>query len=131
MIFFRAAAPYFLLDTSMAGGQNSAFCQSIRIKKAIIGVCKSWWQIGLKILYEDFVFHYIGQISPLAYTLEAHSGLRKLVKKLTVRCFVPSECIRLFEEQLRRVVGYCPFITGTIYSPLHLSWWDEFSLPGI
>ena len=103
----------------MAGGPNSAFYQSIRTKKAIISVCKRWWQVGLEILYEDVVFHHIGQIPALVRTLEAHSKLGKLVKKLTVRCFVPSGYIRLFEEQLRRVFGYCPFATRIFYSPLH------------
>lgn len=119
MIFLRAAAPSFLLDTSMAGGHDSPFHQSVRTKKAIIEVCKRWWHVGLRILYEDVVFHHIGQIPALARTLEANCNLGKLVRTLTVRCFIPSGYNRLFDEELQRVFHYCPFTIQVVYSPLH------------
>lgn len=128
MIFAAAISPYFLLDTSIAGGRNSPFYQSVRTKKAIIGVCKRWWHVGLEILYKDVVFHHIGQIPALARTLEANCDLGKLVKSIIVRCFVPPGYNRLFDEELRRVFNYCPLATHIVYSPLHSSGLPYFGL---
>lgn len=123
MIFLRAITPHFFLDASMAGGQNTPFHQSVRTKKAITGVCKSWRRVGLEFLYEDIVFHHIGQIAVLIRILEANCELGKLVKSVTIYCFIPPGYDRLFKDQLRRIFDYCPLATCLNYFPLHPSSW--------
>lgn len=81
-IFLRTIAPSFLLEPSLRYGKKSAWCQSVRDKKSIILVCRSWCAVGTVFLYEDIALRRVGQASALLRSLEDNEELAPLIKSV-------------------------------------------------
>jgi len=118
MIFLHAVPPLFLIDSSIAGGPESPWCQALRMKKSIVGVSRAWCEVGIEVLYKDVAFRRIGQISALLRTLEARpDDFRNLVRGITVNCFVPRGYAALFHTELKRIFEHCPRVAHFAFNP--------------
>jgi hypothetical protein len=108
MIFSWALPPSFLLDPSLAAGPQSPWSQTLRLKKSIVRVCKTWHAVGSEFLYEDVVFRRIGQIPAFVRTLDTSTRISSnLVKKITISAYIPRRYGRSCSEQLQHIFSRC------------------------
>src|ERR1700761_4840410 len=59
------------------------------VKRAITGVCKTWYRIGVEFLYENVMLRSIGQLPAFVRTLETRRELGSFVRRLDVSCMIP------------------------------------------
>ncbi|KAG5653664.1 hypothetical protein H0H81_011624 [Sphagnurus paluster] len=99
---------------------SSPWLQVIKIKKTIILVCRSWYAIGIRFLYEDVALQRLHQIPAFVRTLDASSlaqNLGNLVKSFTICTYIPLEYSISFDEHLTRVMNHCPRLGGFSFNP--------------
>jgi len=76
------------------------------MKKSIVGVCKTWHQVGSEVLYEEVALRRIGQVATFCRTLEI-SPFGSYVRQLTVNCFVPRGYANLYKTEMDHILQYC------------------------
>ena len=125
MIFTRTIPPSFLIDSSLKCGSNSPWCECIRMRKSIIGVCKAWWKVGVELLYQEICIRRVGQIPALLRTLDSNNDIGNLIKTIEISCFIPSGYLSVFSADLGHIFNYCPRVAELTFaaraydSPLH------------
>lgn len=123
LIFERAIPPYSLLDTSLAAGPHSSWCQNIRLLKSITLVSHSWYDVGVRFLYKDICIRRTAQLERLHQAL-AKSSLQQLyllVKSIELQCLVPKDFSSKFSADLDAIINLCPALSKFAYitpSPL-------------
>ncbi|KAG6861377.1 hypothetical protein C0995_000783 [Termitomyces sp. Mi166 len=118
MIFQRAVAPSFLLDSSLTAGPNSPWCHARNMKLALILVSRTWYPAALGLLYREVVFRRLNQIPALLETLEkSPSVFGVLIKHITLDMFVSPDYAASFTRHMQRIVDLCPRLEGFIFSP--------------
>jgi len=124
LIFQQAIPPYALLDTTLFPGDQSPWCQSLRLMKSITLVCRSWYHVGVQFLYESICIRRFPELQHLHETLAAPSSLKNLailVKSLDIQCHIPQIFVSEFDSTLRAIMKLCPSISGFGYtSPCNL-----------
>ncbi|KAJ7244127.1 hypothetical protein B0H12DRAFT_1129499, partial [Mycena haematopus] len=96
----------------------------LRMKLAILAVCKSWNRVGTELLYESVALRRITQLPVLARALEGREELRSLVKSVRINCLAPRGYSKLHEHETKRILGLCPNIVHVGFSP-------PFWIPGL
>ncbi|KAJ7473376.1 hypothetical protein FB451DRAFT_291896 [Mycena latifolia] len=120
IIIRRALPPAWALkggDTSLSPFPQSAWSMDLRMKLAIVGVSKTWHQIGLELLYESVILRRIGQLPAFVDALEARAGLGTLVRNISINCFVPHGYTSLHDEEIRRIFQLCPRLSHFGFKP--------------
>ncbi|GLB37423.1 hypothetical protein LshimejAT787_0404740 [Lyophyllum shimeji] len=112
LIFLRAIPPNFLLDTSLAAGPNSPWCKALAFKRSLILVCKEWYAVGVRLLYEDVVFRRMNQMTALLRTLETSGGkFCDLIKRVTLYAYIPDTYSPFWVRCIQRLMDLCPRIS--------------------
>ena len=118
MIFQFALPPYFLLDSALYRGPESAWSQSLRLKKSLVLVCKAWWYAGVKLLYADIVLRRMGQLAALVCTLEnPNNDLETVVGTIRATFFIPDAYVVLAQNTLNRLIDCCPRLISLAICP--------------
>ncbi|KAG6855708.1 hypothetical protein H0H87_011833 [Tephrocybe sp. NHM501043] len=122
MIFQRAVAPSFLLDSSLIAGPSSPWCKARDMKLSLVLVSRDWYAAGIALLYKDVVFRRLNQIPALLETLEASpSRFGPLIKRISLDMFVSLDYGVSFSRHIQRIVDLCPNLEGiTLSSPFPL-----------
>jgi len=122
----RAIPPFALLDTTKSPGENSAWCQTLRLMQSIVLVCSGWYDAGIIFLYENVCIRRYRQLESLRWTLTSSpaKNFSLLVKSLTIQCCIPEDKTFDFQVDLEAVVGSCTsmstFASNAIFdSPVH------------
>ncbi|KAG5653663.1 hypothetical protein H0H81_011623 [Sphagnurus paluster] len=119
-IFQRTIPPTFLLDVSLYAGPHSPWFKATKIKKSIILVCRSWYTIGIRFLYEDIVLQRPHQIPAFVRTLDTSSLAQDfgyLVKSINICTYIPPEFSISFNKHLTRIMDNCPRLQQFNFSP--------------
>lgn len=139
------------------GGQ-SPWAADLRFKKSVVGVCRTWWKIGIRSLYRRIFIHRIGQLSSLIKTLEestvdtdclsepwhgvggggkklpANEGYGRWVEHAHVRFMILPGWLVEYCSVFERLLDLCPSLRSLSWKPM----WDKdnqdcprytFSLP--
>ncbi|KAF8163593.1 hypothetical protein B0H34DRAFT_857042 [Crassisporium funariophilum] len=110
-IFLRAIPPSFLLDPWQLTSQF-AWCMTQRQKRSIVGVCRTWYSVGITLLYEDICIRRVEQLVCLRNTLRGAShSLGSLIKTLNVGCMIKGQVDVDFSELLQDVFDLCPALS--------------------
>ncbi|KAJ7282839.1 hypothetical protein C8J57DRAFT_1296675 [Mycena rebaudengoi] len=118
IIFRYASVPSWILNrTGYLEASHSIFCCDLRMKMAIMGVCKNWHQIGIELLYENVVLRRIGQLPAFVRALEGRVGLGALVCRLDLSCFVPRGYSWLFQRETQNLIELCPRLEHIAFNP--------------
>ncbi|KAJ7287091.1 hypothetical protein C8J57DRAFT_1215374 [Mycena rebaudengoi] len=110
---------------------HSIFCCDLRMKMSIMGVCKSWHQIGIELLYENVVLRRIGQLPAFVRALEGCVGLGALVSRLNLSCFVPRGYSLLFQRETQNLIKLCPQLVHITFNPPFIIPTLAYALPPI
>ncbi|KII93150.1 hypothetical protein PLICRDRAFT_170933 [Plicaturopsis crispa FD-325 SS-3] len=128
MIFTYAIPPSQFVDPSLCGGPESPWCLTLRTKKSLALVCKSWWGTAMDILYKEVVFRRPEQIPAFVHTLDTSMfDCRSSVRKVSVACFLNSDLVADLEGDLARIFSGCPQITELTWNP-HF---DDYETPDL
>ncbi|KAJ7136686.1 hypothetical protein C8R44DRAFT_767673, partial [Mycena epipterygia] len=76
-------------EESLPPFYHSIWSVDLRMKRSIIGVCRTWYRIALGLLYESVTLRRIGQMPAFVCALEGRHELGVLVQNLNISCFVP------------------------------------------
>ncbi|KAG2150145.1 hypothetical protein BD769DRAFT_1410721 [Suillus cothurnatus] len=106
-----ALPPTVFLDASLACGPLSAWCLAQRTKKALVLVCKFWWEIGTSLLYREIHLRRTAQVGALLRTLRGNTRLGEMIMGINVSCFVMSQYPVMFDEALQYILGMSPNAT--------------------
>ncbi|PPQ98211.1 hypothetical protein CVT26_003464 [Gymnopilus dilepis] len=116
MIFERTVPPYFLLDSSASFCLNPIWCKVQKQKKAIVEVCRPWYNVGLPFLWEDIVILRVQELRSLLFVLkDSPHRLRHLVKRVEIHCYIPFWYAAHFTQQLQQLFAVCPRISSCSY----------------
>jgi hypothetical protein len=64
---------------------SAVWCQNLRMKKALVLVCKTWYAVALPHLYDEVILRRIGQLVTLSHTLTtSNSSIRDLVRGIYI-----------------------------------------------
>ncbi|KAH7912574.1 hypothetical protein BJ138DRAFT_1125100 [Hygrophoropsis aurantiaca] len=110
-IFQQVIPPSIFLDSSLCRGPRSLWCHALRTKKDLISVCKTWYNVGIHLLYQQIVLRRFPQIYSLLQCLALNSDLGPMIKDITVSCFVLSDDSPLIKSELNRLLNYCPLVS--------------------
>ncbi|KAJ7452735.1 hypothetical protein B0H11DRAFT_283243 [Mycena galericulata] len=116
-IFERALPPDSLLDPSLHHGPNSAWCASMRTKRALISVCRSWYMAGIDLLYRTIALRRMPDIPRLLTALEGRPWLGSLIRDVTVLCYVPPTYRQGCDRDTARVFTLCPNVMRLSHIP--------------
>lgn len=119
-MFRHALPPSWLLgDTtgSLPPCPSSIWSFDLRMKLAIIAVCRTWNQIGVEILYNDVTLRRISQVAAFVCALESREGLGTLVKSLDINCAVPPRFCALLETSATKIFQLCPRLSHFGFCP--------------
>ncbi|KAJ7466277.1 hypothetical protein B0H11DRAFT_2049063 [Mycena galericulata] len=116
-IFERALPPDFLLDPSLHHGPNSAWCASMRTKRALISVCRSWYTAGVDLLYRTIALRRMPDIPRLLAALEGKPWLGSLIRDVTVMCYVPPTYRQGCDRDIAHVFTLCPNVVRLSHIP--------------
>ncbi|KIJ63980.1 hypothetical protein HYDPIDRAFT_28873 [Hydnomerulius pinastri MD-312] len=111
LILEYATPPNLFLDASICRGPSSAWSQTLRQLKSFVLVCRTWWDVGINLLYCHVIIRRIGQLPALLRSLEANPKLGSIVRTLQIDCFVPHGYHLIFEYALAQI--WASFIHNT------------------
>ncbi|TFK81653.1 hypothetical protein K466DRAFT_330966 [Polyporus arcularius HHB13444] len=105
-----ATQPYEYVPDVLLGPRSS-YMDHVRFQKGLTLVCKSWWDLATRVLYERIVIRRMGQIPALARTLSATDAgynFGSLVKHITLHeCAILKPFSDVVLEHLRIVLRHC------------------------
>ncbi|EIW60603.1 uncharacterized protein TRAVEDRAFT_45851 [Trametes versicolor FP-101664 SS1] len=115
LVIFRAArAPRYLRAPSVNAchGSNSTWLSELRVRKALMLVCKGWSDVATELFYEDIVLRRMGQIIALADILTTNHGsqrdLAMLVKSIRLdTCIVLGPCADAVRDAFTSILSLC------------------------
>ncbi|KAJ7450330.1 hypothetical protein B0H11DRAFT_322963 [Mycena galericulata] len=111
-IFDRVVPPENLLNPSLHCGPNSAWCNAMVTKRALVLVSRDWYQAGIDFVYRHIVIRRLSQLPELLETLTALPGLGALVRSITFMCYVPCAFHDSTYATMERILQLCPGVTG-------------------
>jgi hypothetical protein len=120
MVFRHALPPTWILgDTtgSLPPCQWSICSCDLRMKLAIIAVCRTWNQIGVELFYNGVTLRRIKQVPVFICALESREGLGTLVRSLDINCAVPPRFSALLENSTTKIFQLCPRLSHFGFSP--------------
>ncbi|KAJ7142544.1 hypothetical protein C8R44DRAFT_760809 [Mycena epipterygia] len=121
MVFRHALPPSWLLSDmarpSLAPFPQSVWSAELRVKLAVVGVCRTWHLIGLELLYERITLRRLPQLQHLLSTLESRNGLGNLVRSLDIDCLVPRGFYQSHEPKMKRIFQLCPRLSHFGFAP--------------
>ncbi|KII93032.1 hypothetical protein PLICRDRAFT_694282 [Plicaturopsis crispa FD-325 SS-3] len=119
MIFLCALPPASLLDPTLhAGGRHSPWCMALRVKKALVLVCKAWWPVAMDTLYEEVMFRRPEQITAFIYALDSSTfDVESSVRSVGFLCFLPAGGTVI--RDLRGILGRCPHLRSLTWDPCY------------
>ncbi|KAH7912122.1 hypothetical protein BJ138DRAFT_829573 [Hygrophoropsis aurantiaca] len=110
-IFQYVIPPSTFLDSSLSCGPRSPWSLALRTKKTLVSVCKTWYNVGIHLLYRQIVLRRFPQIYFLLQSLDLNSDLGPMIKDITVSCFVLCDDSPLVKSELNRLLNYCPLVS--------------------
>ncbi|KII93029.1 hypothetical protein PLICRDRAFT_87489 [Plicaturopsis crispa FD-325 SS-3] len=121
MIFFYALPPANFLDPSpQAGGKYSAWCMTLRTKKAFVLVCRTWWPAAMEALYEEVMFRSPWQIAAFVRTLDLSSfDVESSVRRVGFLCALPTGCTSSIIHELSGVLDRCHKLKSLTWDPCY------------
>ncbi len=99
-------------DPSLVLGRRSLWLETMRTKKALALVCKSWHGPAIEALYEDIVIRRMGQIVALARTLQSEKcDFAHLIKAIHIDnlAILPS-CSDVLKEDFETIMSRCTML---------------------
>ncbi|KAI0762940.1 hypothetical protein C8Q74DRAFT_1451015 [Fomes fomentarius] len=114
LCIFQSDAPprQYSCDPSLRLGRRSSWMETMRTKKALALVCKSWHGPAIEALYEDIVIRRMGQIVALARTLRLENcDFARLIKVIHIDnlAILPS-CSDVVKEDFETIVSRCTML---------------------
>ncbi|KAJ6537660.1 hypothetical protein B0H19DRAFT_1180613 [Mycena capillaripes] len=106
----------------------SLWSADLRVKLAIVGVCKSWHQIGVELLYESVTICRLPQIHSLLSTLKSRVSLRRLVRRFHIGCRLPYGFCDAYKPKLREIFKFCIRLSHFGFSPAENPLWHHQQL---
>lgn len=114
IILRSARAPYYELNPSTRSipRMDNTWVAELRLRKALILVCKRWSGPAREFFYEDIVLRRTKELFALAHTLAAHQGphwnLAILVKSIRLEGYVVrGPCADAARDALRSIFSLC------------------------
>ncbi|OSD07568.1 hypothetical protein PYCCODRAFT_1463796 [Trametes coccinea BRFM310] len=129
-IFLSTIPPDHTYDPSVLSGSRNAWLDSVKTRRALPLVCKSWYGTGSEALYRDIVLQRMGQICALARTLRSSCVTygpdpSELVQRLRLtHCIVQPTCMDVVKEDLTFVIEACAHLIVFEFHP-HPAFDDE------
>ncbi|KAF8990009.1 hypothetical protein BDQ17DRAFT_1372459 [Cyathus striatus] len=111
-IFEYVLPPAYLFDPSLSRCPDSTLNWSIRMKKSIIAVCKTWYYIGTPLLYDTIVFRRCTQVPALLSSLLASPSLAAFIKHIHINCYFPRHMVNVCFESMTEIYRYCSQLTS-------------------
>lgn len=100
-----------ILKSSNAEPLESGWLRALRSKKAVTLVCKDWHIVALKFLYRDISIRYVWQLVLLLRTIRsAPETFGRLIRSLTIICYVPKHLTQVASDCLNAILALCPLI---------------------
>ncbi|KAJ7067503.1 hypothetical protein C8F01DRAFT_668660 [Mycena amicta] len=74
----------------------------------IVGVCRAWYRIGIRRLYQDIVLRHIDQLPFLVRTFEKQSDLGAMVQNLNIAYYLNPGWTALHLSESTKLLALCP-----------------------
>ena len=103
---------------SILQGPRNPWLDSLKIKKALVLVCKAWSSPATELLYSDIVLRRMGQISALANTFrrDQNQNLANLVRAIRVdMCVVLTHCAEVVREDFEYILTQCTMLHSFVH----------------
>ncbi|KAI9057461.1 hypothetical protein FKP32DRAFT_1689174 [Trametes sanguinea] len=129
-IFLSTIPPDHAYDPSVLSGTYNSWLVSVKTRKALPLVCKSWYGPASEALYRDIVLRRMGQICALARTLRScrvtyGPDHARLVQRIRLaHCIVRSTCMDAVREDLTLILESCTHLIAFGLHP-HPAFGDE------
>ncbi|KAF7351490.1 hypothetical protein MSAN_01581300 [Mycena sanguinolenta] len=121
LIFQHALPPGFAVSFGTTLPPFPRTASSDTSTKLRIGkVCKRWYRIGLKLLYENVNLQWIGQLPAFVQALEAREEVGSFVRRLEIGYWVPEGYHTLQDAEVAKIFDLCPLLTHFAFNPQSL-----------
>ncbi|KAJ7783979.1 hypothetical protein DFH07DRAFT_1055072 [Mycena maculata] len=111
-IFDLVIPPENLLNPSLQCGPNSAWCNAMVTKRALVFVCRDWYLAGIDFLYRHIVIRRLADLFDLSDTLNVQPALGQLVRTITFMAFLPPPYYDHAYATVERILQRCPNVTS-------------------
>ncbi|KAF7312903.1 hypothetical protein MKEN_00974700 [Mycena kentingensis (nom. inval.)] len=94
-------------------------------KLVLIHVCRAWYRVLVRILYDSVVLRYIGQLPMLVRTLEGPGGadLASFIQSINLTYAMQSSFTRLHVEESSKLLARCPNVSRLAVGGMSLDPW--------
>ncbi|KAJ7153248.1 hypothetical protein C8R46DRAFT_1301489 [Mycena filopes] len=116
-IFDLALPPEEFLNPSLHLGPNSPWSQAMRLKLALVSVCKAWNLAGTAFLYRSIALRRVHQIKPLLSTLLSTPRLGAFVHAIQFPCYVPPSHCESVAPDMAQIFALCPSLVHLEHNP--------------
>ncbi|KAJ7723669.1 hypothetical protein B0H16DRAFT_1737112 [Mycena metata] len=116
-IFDRTIPSEIMLNANLSCGPDSPWCSSMVTKRALVLVCRSWYNAGIDLLYRTITIRRVPGIQALLSALVENPLLGGFVRSITIACFVPRTYRATIHPDLTRLIRLCPALTSLNHLP--------------
>ncbi|KAJ6541028.1 hypothetical protein DFH09DRAFT_1282852 [Mycena vulgaris] len=118
-IFDLALPPKELLNDSLHCGPNSAWCNAMVMKRALVSVSKKWYLAGTHFLYRNITIRRVTALKALLETLSADRQLGGFVRNISLTCYVPPTYRETVQADMSGILALCPDVKSfNVLAPL-------------
>ena len=82
--------------------------RSIRFRKTILCVCRTWKSAGLHLLFEHILITEIPQLAKIVQLVECEDGPSRWIRSIYVGCVVMGHWHDFYDDQMARLIFSCP-----------------------
>ena len=120
-VFEFVFPPDGFLNPLLTLGPDSPWSRALRMRKALILVCKQWYAVALPFLYDNVAIRRVGQIAALKRTLDDVPGRGSTIRSMTLLCHVPKNMVSFVASALSDVLSSCTSLTSLSLGPMFSS----------
>ncbi|KAJ3491682.1 hypothetical protein NLI96_g537 [Meripilus lineatus] len=126
-LIFQALNPrHDFLQHLLTSGPHSPWSQSIRTKKTLIMVSRSWREVALPFLYEVVSLRRVGQLVALARTLRQNAReYSHLIRRLSLSFYIPEGYRQNVERNMADILARCIYITELSFESAFTDWFPS------
>ncbi|KAJ7038987.1 hypothetical protein C8F04DRAFT_1088148 [Mycena alexandri] len=101
-----------LLTSSLHCGPNSAWCNAMATKRALVLVSRKWYNNGIASLYRTIVIRRPFDLLALRDSLSTSTLLGGLVRSITLASYFPPTWENKVYHPMKRILELCPNVTS-------------------
>ncbi|KLO07235.1 hypothetical protein SCHPADRAFT_1001811 [Schizopora paradoxa] len=113
-------------EPSIDVGNQSPWTKDLRVRKAIVRVCRIWREVALEGIYHRVYLHRVGQLCALVKMLEEKVGYRAWVRHIHGSLFVQQNWEKIYVRSVVKLLTLCPSCKSLSW---RIAWDGDFNAP--